>query len=86
MEPIGYLESCYRDKFGTPRQSGLVKSSWARLRIRSDLQPEQALEGIEGFSHLWLVWVFHQNKTARYHAKVHPQRLEGKTMGVFATR
>jgi len=86
MEPIGYLESCYRDKFGTPRQSGLVKSSWARLRIRSDLQPEQALEGIEGFSHLWLVWVFHQNKTARYHAKVHPPRLEGKTMGVFATR
>ncbi|WP_373998808.1 tRNA (N6-threonylcarbamoyladenosine(37)-N6)-methyltransferase TrmO [Bdellovibrio bacteriovorus] len=86
MEPIGYLESCFRDKFGTPRQPGLVKKAWARLKIRADLQPEESLQGLEGFSHVWLVWVFHQNKTARYHAKVHPPRLGGKTMGLFATR
>ncbi len=86
MEPIGFLESCYRDKFGTPRQPGLVKASWARLKIRGDLQPEQALQGLEGFSHVWLIWVFHQNKTSRYHAKVHPPRLQGGSMGLFATR
>lgn len=86
MEPIGYLESCFRDKFGTPRQPGLVKQAWARLKIRADLQPEESLQGLEGFSHVWLVWVFHQNKVARYHSKVHPPRLGGKSMGLFATR
>lgn len=86
LKPIGYLESCYRDKFGTPRQPGLSPQAWARLKIRADLQPEQALEGLEKFSHLWLIFVFHQNKTARYHAKVHPPRLGGASMGVFATR
>lgn len=86
MEPIGFLESCFRDKFGTPRQPGLVKDAWARLRLRADLQPEESLQGLEGFSHVWLIWVFHQNKSSRFHAKVHPPRLGGQTQGVFATR
>ncbi|WP_413576794.1 tRNA (N6-threonylcarbamoyladenosine(37)-N6)-methyltransferase TrmO [Bdellovibrio sp. HCB290] len=86
MEPIGFIESCFKDKFGTPRQPGLVKSAWAKLKIRADLQPEEALQGLEGFSHVWLVWVFHQNKVARYHAKVHPPRMGGKSIGLFATR
>jgi len=86
LKPIGYLESCYRDKFGTPRQPGLSPEAWSRLKIRADLQPEQALQGLENFSHVWLVFVFHQNRTARYHAKVHPPRLGGESMGVFATR
>lgn len=86
MEPIAYIESCYRDKFGTPRQPGLSPKAWAKIKLRPDLHPEQALEGLDGFSHLWIIWVFHQNKTARYHAKVHPPRLGGKSMGVFATR
>lgn len=86
LKPIGYLESCYRDKFGTPRQPGLSPQAWSKLKIRADLQPEQALEGLESFSHIWLIFIFHQNKTARYHAKVHPPRLGGQSMGVFATR
>lgn len=86
MEPIGFIESCFKDKFGTPRQPGLVKNAWARLKIRADLQPEEALQGLEGFSHVWLVWVFHQNKVSRYHAKVHPPRMGGKSIGLFATR
>lgn len=86
LKPIGYLESCYRDKFGTPRQPGLSPQAWSRLKIRADLQPEQALQGLEKFSHIWLVFVFHQNKVSRYHAKVHPPRLGGESMGVFATR
>ena len=86
MHIIGKIESCYRDKFGTPRQPGLAPSSWARLRISREWQPEQALEGLEGFSHLWVVFLFHQNTNLRYHAKVHPPRLGGKQIGVFATR
>ena len=86
FEPIGYLESCYTDKFGTPRQPGLVEHSWARLKISRIWQPEDSLQGIEGFSHLWLVFVFHKNDNARFHAKVHPPRLGGDSMGVFATR
>ena len=86
LTPIGTLESCYRDKFGTPRQPGLSPEAWSKLKIRADLQPTQALEGLEKFSHVWLIFEFHQNKTARYHAKVHPPRLGGESMGVFATR
>jgi tRNA-Thr(GGU) m(6)t(6)A37 methyltransferase TsaA len=86
VEPIGFIESCYKDKFGTPRQPGLAAKAWAKLRLRADLHPDQALQGLEGFSHLWLIWVFHQNKVARYHAKVHPPRLNGESRGVFATR
>lgn len=84
--PLGILKSCYKDKFGVPRQSGLVKAATARLELRPDLQPEHALAGLEGFSHVWLIWVFHENRVARYHPKVHPPRLGGDSIGVFATR
>lgn len=86
MDPIGYIETCFKDKFGTPRQPGLVKHAEARLKIRADLQPEESLQGLEGFSHVWLIWVFHQNKVSRYHSKVHPPRLGGESRGLFATR
>ncbi len=86
LKPIGYLKSCFPDKFGVPRQSGVVPLTYSELVIDSEWQPELALQGLEGYSHLWLVFIFHLNKSARYHAKVHPPRLEGQTMGVFATR
>ncbi len=86
METIGVIESCYRDKFGTPRQPGLAPSSLAKLRIRKEWQPAQALQGLEGFSHVWIIFQFHQNTNLRYHAKVHPPRLGGEPIGVFATR
>lgn len=86
MNIIGTIESCYKDKFGTPRQPGLAPSSWAKLQIKREWQPEQALQGLEGFSHLWIIFQFHQNTNLRYHAKVHPPRLGGEPIGVFATR
>jgi tRNA-Thr(GGU) m(6)t(6)A37 methyltransferase TsaA len=86
VEPIGILESCYPDKFGTPRQPGLVREAWGRLRISRKFQPEQALQGLEGFTHVWLIFLFHKNSNARYHAKVHPPRLGGESIGVFASR
>ncbi len=69
-----------------PRQSGLVVSAYSELTISPEWQPEQALQGLEGYSHVWVVFVFHLNKSARYHAKVHPPRMNGESIGVFATR
>lgn len=86
ITPIGVVESCYPDKFGTPRQPGLVKEALAKILIHPQSQPKESLQGLEGFSHLWIIFWFHQNRSGRFHAKVHPPRLEGKTMGVFATR
>ncbi len=86
LNPIGFLKSCYPDKFGTPRQSGIVKKAYSELTIKAEFQPEISLQGLEGFSHIWLQFYFHLNKTARFHAKVHPPRLEGQSIGVFATR
>ncbi len=86
LTAIGTIESCFRDKFGTPRQPGLAPEAIAQLRLRPDLQPEICLQGLEGFSHVWLIFWFHLNKVSQYHAKVHPPRLEGKSVGLFATR
>lgn len=86
MEPVAILKSCFKDKFGTPRQPGLAPSSTAWIEFIPEVQPELSLQGLEGFSHLWVIFQFHLNKTARFHAKVHPPRLMGKTMGLFATR
>jgi tRNA-Thr(GGU) m(6)t(6)A37 methyltransferase TsaA len=86
MKAIGHVKSCYRDKFGTPRQPGLTPSSKAQIIIDKQWQPESALQGLDGFSHLWILFHFHQNKQTRYHAKVHPPRLGGEPIGVFATR
>ena len=86
MKAIGTVKSCSRDKFGAPRQPGLSPSSTAQIVLDKQWQPESALQGLEGFSHLWVLFQFHHNKQTRYHAKVHPPRLGGKPIGVFATR
>jgi len=86
FSPIGIIKSCYPDKFGVPRQSGLVKKAYSELKIKSEFQPEISLQGLEGYSHLWIQFVFHLNNSARFHAKVHPPRMEGESIGVFATR
>lgn len=86
LTPIGYLKSCYPDKFGVPRQSGLVKKAYSELKIKAEFQPEISLQGLDGYSHLWIQFVFHLNSSTRFHAKVHPPRMEGESIGVFATR
>jgi tRNA-Thr(GGU) m(6)t(6)A37 methyltransferase TsaA len=63
-----------------------VTKAFSELVISPEWQPEQALQGLEGYSHVWIVFVFHLNKTSRYHAKVHPPRMNGESIGVFATR
>ena len=86
LVPLGKVQSCYPDKFGTPRQSGLVPNARAFLGIQDQFQPEISLQGLEQFSHLWVLFQFHKNNLARFHAKVHPPRLQGESIGLFATR
>jgi tRNA-Thr(GGU) m(6)t(6)A37 methyltransferase TsaA len=86
FEPIGYINTCFKERFGTPRQPGLVPSSWGILRLRPELNLSEALQGLEGFSHLWLIFVFHQNTNKGIKAKVHPPRLGGEKTGLFSTR
>lgn len=84
---IGFVESCYIDKFGTPRQPGLAPDSKAFLRINREWQPEDSLQGLNGFSHIWVLFWFHKNnESSRFHAKVFPPRMEGDKVGVFSTR
>ena len=86
LKPIGVVQSCFKQKFGTPRQPGVVSRSVAEIVIDPIWQPEISLEGLEQFSHLWVIFEFHQNGKYEFHAKVHPPRLQGESIGVFATR
>lgn len=83
---IGHVESPFKDRFGTPRQGFVVPSSLARVHLRPDLQPEELLCGLEGFSHVWLISVFHQNTNKKVRPKIHPPRLAGEKVGLFASR
>ncbi|MEI7973375.1 MAG: tRNA (N6-threonylcarbamoyladenosine(37)-N6)-methyltransferase TrmO [Bdellovibrio sp.] len=82
---IGEIRSPFRTKFGTPRQPGLVETH-CFVEIDSEFQPEISLQGLERASHLWVLFYFHQNSSSHFHAKVHPPRLSGESLGVFATR
>lgn len=87
IEPIGIIHSCFKEKFGIPRQAGLVKSATATLELLPPYNVEEALRGIEEFSHLWIVFAFHESICETFQPTVRPPRLGGNTrVGVFATR
>lgn len=86
---IGYMHSPYQEKFGIPRQPNLVQVE-SYIEMTGDYNTLLAFEGIEAFSHLWLVWQFHDNKNQdiqKFRPQVRPPRLGGNAkIGVFATR
>jgi len=85
--PIGTIHSCYGEKFGIPRQPGLVKSATATLELLAPFDTPDALRGLEGFSHVWIIFLFHQSARDEWKATVRPPRLGGnKRVGVFASR
>lgn len=87
MEPVAYIHSDFSEKFGIPRQSGLVESLSARLVFQPEFRSPEALRGIEDFDYLWLLWKFSANRHDDWHPTVRPPRLGGNTrIGVFATR
>jgi tRNA-Thr(GGU) m(6)t(6)A37 methyltransferase TsaA len=87
IKPIAYLESCFREKFGTPRQSGFVKNAKARLTLVNEIN-SSCLEGLQDFGYVWLIFVFHVglNDHNNQKTKIKPPKLDGEKKGVFATR
>lgn len=87
MQVIARLHSDFTQKFGIPRQSGLVDELEATVVFEPEFRNPDALRGIEGFSHLWLIWEFSQARRPGWSPTVRPPRLGGNVrMGVFATR
>lgn len=87
LAPIAYMRCELKDKFGVPRQSGIVKGLRGRIEFAEDFRDENYVRGIEQYSHLWLLWGFSDNFGAQPSPTVRPPRLGGNTrLGVFATR
>ena len=87
MQPIAHIHNDYTAKFGIPRQSGLVEQVESTIVFQPEYRNADALRGIDGYSHLWLLWVFSEAIRDTWSPTVLPPRLGGKTrMGVFATR
>lgn len=87
IRPVAHMRSEFPEKFGVPRQSGLVEALKGEILLEPEFRTPDALRGIEGFSHLWLIWGFHKARKENWSATVRPPRLGGnQRMGVFATR
>ncbi len=88
IKPIARIQTEFPEKFGVPRQSGLAKGLRGRIIFEPQYRNPDALRGLEGFSHIWLIWEFSANRTTReWQPTVRPPRLGGNIhLGVFATR
>ncbi|KAL9986484.1 hypothetical protein ACROYT_G000639 [Oculina patagonica] len=88
MEPIGFVESCFKEKNGIPRQPSVCPAAKAKLcvSVKGFTNPEHSLDGLENFSHVWIIFLFHKNTNKAVKAKVKPPRLDGAKVGVFASR
>lgn len=87
MKIIAHIRTDFPDKFGIPRQSGLVESLQGTIIFEPEYRNPEILRGMEEFSHIWLLWKFSKSKKEHWSATVKPPRLGGKKrVGVFATR
>lgn len=87
LSTIGIVHSCYKEKFGIPRQPGLVTEATAKIELLPPYNRLDVLDGLDGFSHIWIQFIFHACITENWKAKIRPPRLGGKIkMGIFATR
>ena len=87
MQPIATIRTGFASKFGIPRQSGLVPELKGTVVFNPEYRNPDALRGLEGFSHIWLIWEFSEAVREEWSPTVRPPRLGGNTrLGVFATR
>ena len=88
IKPIAHIYTDFPEKFGIPRQSGLARSLRGRIVFEPEYRNPDAFRGLDGFSHIWLIWEFSANRTTSpWQPVVRPPRLGGNSfMGVFATR
>ncbi len=87
MKIIARIQNDFSEKFGVPRQSGLVKTLQARIVFEPEYRNVDAVRGLEGYSYIWLIWQFSESVRDTWSPTVRPPRLGGeKRQGVFATR
>ena len=87
MKTIARIHTAFPTKFGIPRQSGIIETLQGTIVFEPEYRVPDAVRGLEGFSHLWLIWEFSEAKRDTWSPTVRPPRLGGNTrMGVFATR
>lgn len=87
ITPIAKIHNCFDSKFAIPRQSGLLEQMQSEIIFEKDYRIDDALRGIDGFSHLWLIWGFSENPKGKWSPTVRPPKLGGnKRVGVFASR
>jgi tRNA (adenine37-N6)-methyltransferase len=87
LEPIATVHSCFGEKFAIPRQPGLCPSAWGTLTFLPEYRSPEACRGLEGFSHVWLIFGFHETLAQGWKPTVRPPRLGGnQRVGVFASR
>ena len=87
MRCVARIRTDYKEKFGIPRQSGLVPDAMGKIVFEPEFRSDDALRGLEGFSHIWLIWEFSESVRSEWSPTVRPPRLGGNVrMGVFATR
>ncbi len=87
MKTIARIHNDFSDKFGIPRQSGILSTLESRIVFEPEFRSPEALRGIEQWSHLWLIWEFSESIREDWSPTVRPPRLGGNTrVGVFATR
>lgn len=87
FSPIGIIHSPFKEKFGVPRQPGIAPAARAKLELLPPYDRDEALEGLAGFSHVWIVFVFHATADQGWSPTVRPPRLGGNVrVGVFASR
>lgn len=87
IKPIGVIQSCFKEKFCIPRQPGLATHAKGVVELFPEYSRAEAVRGLEAFSHIWLIFLFHQAMEATWRPTVRPPRLGGnQRLGVFATR
>ena len=87
MKIIARIRTPFKTKFGIPRQSGVAADVKGQIVFEPDYREIEAVRGLEGFSHIWLIWCFSESADGKWSPTVRPPRLGGNTrMGVFATR
>ncbi len=87
MKIIARIHTPFKTKFGIPRQSGVAAKVKGEIVFEPEYRSADAVRGLEGFSHIWLIWCFSESEGAQWSPTVRPPRLGGNTrMGVFATR
>jgi tRNA-Thr(GGU) m(6)t(6)A37 methyltransferase TsaA len=87
LQPVGIVRSCFREKFGVPRQGGLTPSAIARIQLLPPFNRIEWVEGLQQSTHVWVLFQFHLAEPARDKSSVRPPRMGGnERMGVFATR